>query len=79
MLRAGSFSQGCPARSENKQKEILMNIDLRQYPESIETINSIISKNSIAEIKTEHGGEKIVVVEIDRTLKHSERAGVKEE
>lgn len=56
-----------------------MNIDLRQYPESIETINSIISKNSIAEIKTEHGGEKIVVVEIDRTLKHSERAGVKEE
>lgn len=52
-----------------------MSIDLRNHPDSIDTINEIISNNSIAEIKTEKNGDKIVVVEINRTLKHSESAG----
>lgn len=53
-----------------------MSIDLRDYPETLDTINGIISNNSIAEVKTERNGQRVVVVAIERTLKQSEDIGV---
>lgn len=42
--------------------------DVGKMPDIIKTVNSILNKNSIAEIKSE-GKNGIVVVEIKRTLK----------
>lgn len=48
-----------------------MNIDLKDYPETIDAINTIVNDNNIAEIKAEKNGKRIVVVEINRTLRQS--------
>lgn len=50
-----------------------MKIDLEKQPDTIESINTILNNNAIAEVKTEKGGDRIVVVEINRNLRHSEQ------
>lgn len=55
-----------------------MNIDLRKQPTTIDTINTILNNNAIAEVKTEKAGEKIVVVEINRSLRDSEKVQTNE-
>ena len=56
-----------------------MNIDLRTQKTTIDTINTILNHDAIAEVKTEKGGEKIVVVEINRNLRNSEQVNKNEQ
>jgi len=48
-----------------------MAIDIREHPEVIEIINTILNNKGIAEIKNEskHNSVNLVVVEIKRTVK----------
>lgn len=48
-----------------------MKIDLTKHHETIEAINTIVNNNNIAEVKAEKNGKRIVVVEINRTLRQS--------
>lgn len=46
-------------------------MDVRDYPKTIEAINQILEDKGIAEVKAEKG-DKLVVVEVRRTVKNSE-------
>jgi inorganic pyrophosphatase len=46
--------------------------NINDYPKTIETINNIINNNRIAEVKIERDKD-IVVVEVSRTVRNSER------
>ena len=45
-----------------------MKIDVAQSPGVLDTLNTVLNKGSVAEIKIEHG--RIVVIEIKRTKRH---------
>lgn len=45
------------------------NIELREIPEVLKTINAILENDGIAEVKLENGGKEIVVVETNRKVK----------
>ena len=45
-------------------------IDIRDYPEVIETINAIVSNEKAAEVKLERKG-RLVVVELSRQVKNT--------
>ena len=47
-------------------------MDIKDYPKTIETINSIINNKGIAEVKVERDKD-LVVVEVGRIVKNSER------
>ena len=47
-------------------------MDIREHPETIKTINNIINNKGIAEVKIEKN-DTLVVVEVGRTIRHSER------
>ncbi len=47
-------------------------MDVREHPKTIETINQILNNKGIAEVKAEKG-DKLVVVEVRRTVKNSEK------
>ena len=47
-------------------------MDIKDYPKTIETINSIINNKGIAEVKIERDKD-LVVVEVGGTVKNSER------
>lgn len=44
-------------------------LDIRDYPEIVETLNAIINNKGAAEIKLEGNGLRIVVVEVARKVK----------
>ena len=46
-------------------------MDVREHPKTIEAINKILDEKGIAEVKAEKG-DKLVVVELRRTVKNSE-------
>lgn len=46
-------------------------MQLQSYAEALETINQIINNKGIAEVKIENG-EKLVVVEVGRSVRYSE-------
>lgn len=46
-------------------------MDVREHPKTIEAINKILDEKGIAEVKAEKG-DKLVVVEVRRTVKNSE-------
>ena len=46
-------------------------MDVREHPKTIEAINKILDSKGIAEVKAEKG-DKLVVVEVRRTVKNSE-------
>lgn len=48
-----------------------MKIDIAEHHETIDAINTIVNNNNIAEVKAEKNGKRIVVVEINRTLRQS--------
>lgn len=47
-------------------------MDVRDYPKTIEAINQILKDRGIAEVKAEKG-DKLVVVDVRRTVKNSEK------
>lgn len=47
-------------------------MDVRDYPKTIEAINQILEDRGIAEVKAEKG-DKLVVVDVRRTVKNSEK------
>lgn len=48
-------------------------VDIKECPESIRTINAIINNSGTAEVKLEHNGKELVVVETARQVKSKER------
>ena len=46
-------------------------MEIRDYPKTIEAINQILEDKGIAEVKAEKG-DKLVVVEVRRTVKNVE-------
>lgn len=46
-------------------------MEIREHPKTIEAINKILENKGIAEVKAEKG-DKLVVVEVRRTVKNSE-------
>ena len=47
-------------------------MDIREHPKTIETLNKILDNKGIAEVKAEKG-DNLVVVEVRRTVKNSEK------
>lgn len=47
-------------------------MEIRDYPKTIEAINQILEDKGIAEVKAEKG-DKLVVVEVRRTVKSAEK------
>lgn len=47
-------------------------MDIREHPKAVDTINRILDNKGIAEVKIEKNGN-LVVVEVGRTVKHSEK------
>ena len=45
---------------------------IEEHPKAIETINRILDNKGIAEVKVERN-DTLVVVEVNRTVKHSEK------
>jgi len=66
-----SFATPHSGRTYEHKGQEPMNIDLQKHPDSISEINKIVNSNNIAEVKAEKNGKRIVVVEINRTLRHS--------
>ena len=46
-------------------------MDVREHPKTIEAINKILDDKGIAEVKAEKG-DKLVVVEVRRTVRNTE-------
>jgi len=46
-------------------------MDVREHPKTIEAINKILDEKGIAEVKAEKG-DKLVVVEVRRTVRNTE-------
>ena len=47
-------------------------MDVREHPKTIESINTILENRGIAEVKVEKD-DTLVVVEVRRTVKNSEK------
>ena len=47
-------------------------MEIREHPKTIETINNILNNKGIAEVKVEKNNT-LVVVEVGRTIRHSEK------
>lgn len=52
-------------------------MQIEEYKQTIDTINSIVNNKGIAEVKIENGN-KIVVVEVGRSLRSTENIKEKE-
>lgn len=46
-------------------------MQIEEYPNTLETINSIINNKGIAEVKIE-SGKRLVVVEVGRSVRNTE-------
>ena len=66
-----SIKYGIEKLNRNFQKLNLI-MDVREHPKTIEAINRILDNKGIAEVKQEKD-DTLVVVEVRRTVKNSEK------
>lgn len=68
-----SWNPPCAVGGRNRQRTLFM-IDIRDYPEVVDAINSIVNNGSIAEVKKEKNHRDrtvtILVIEQYRVIKH---------
>lgn len=44
---------------------VSMTFDLRKYPKCIEAINAVLNNGGVAEVKLEHNGRDLLVLEVN--------------